>query len=190
MFAMQTQGVRAMLATIEVIGPIILGIAGMILGYYFQRSQLKQKQREDERKEIYKKLNEFYGPIQQYLGKSRELYDRFTASRGANFRTLIALLAGEKFEGNDAVLLKQIIDIDERMEDLIITHSGLIDDAELRELLAKVGAHFRILRLAYDGVLTGEVERFEDYVYPRGLGPKIEDQIKKLKTRLDELNRM
>jgi len=179
-----------MLDNIEVIGPIVLGIAGMILGYYFQRSQLKQKQREDERKEIYKKLNEFYGPFQQYLGKSAELYKRFTAPRPAGFRTLIALLEGEEFEGNDAVLLNEIIEITERLEQLILSQSGLIDDKELRDLLAKAGAHFRILRLAYDGALTGEVERFGDYVYPRELGPKIEEQIDKLRARLDELNTM
>jgi hypothetical protein len=179
-----------MLDKIGVIGPIILGIAGMVLGYIFQHSQLKQQQREYERKEIYKKLNEFYGPVQQYLGKSYELYGMFTASRPADFRTLIALLEGRKFEGNDKVLLDQIVEIINKVEDLLLKNSGLVDDKELRELLAKAGTHFRVLQLAYQGILAGEVERFQDYVYPRDLNQKIDEQIEKLKARLNELNTM
>lgn len=177
-----------MLEIVAVIGPIILGIAGMILGYIFQRSQLIQQQREDERREIYKKLNDFYGPALQYLGKSRELYERFTALRDPGFRTLTALLKGETFEGNDKVLLEQIVDITSKLEELILLRSGLVDDEELRNLLAKASAHFTIIRLAYEGNLRGEADRFEDYVYPRELNQKLEEQTVKLKVRLAELN--
>ncbi|MFC1976364.1 hypothetical protein ACFLXQ_08185 [Chloroflexota bacterium] len=177
-----------MIENIGMIATVVLGFLGMILGYSFQRLQLKLKQREDERKEIYKKLNDFYGPVQQYLRKSEVLYKRFASTRPDGFRTLVALLEGEKFEGNDAVLLEQIIEIIVEVEKLILTQGGLIDDREIRDLFAKAGTHFRILQLAYHGKLKGDVERFEGYVYPRELNQVIEDEIQKRKARLDELN--
>lgn len=179
-----------MLEFLKVVGPIVLGIAGMVLGYVYQRTQLKQAQREDERKEIYQKLNEFYGPVQHYLAKSNELYKRFTAFRPAGFRTLIALLEGQRFEGNDKVLLEQILEIVAKVEELILSRSGLVDDTELRELLARAGTHFRFIGLAYEGLLVGEADRFKGYVYPRELNEKVDKQIEKLKARLNELNTM
>lgn len=129
-------------------------------------------------------------PLRQLRGISSELYGRFTANRSGDFRTLIVLLKGEKFEGNDKILIEQILEVSEKIDDLILKNSGLVDDPELNRLLYRASTHFRILRLAYHGNLVGDVERFEDYVFPRELDKKIEEQIKRLKRRLEELNRM
>lgn len=174
-----------------VLGPIVglaVGLTGLILGYVYNKRLLDEKKHEEERKEIYKKLNSFYGPALFLLDTSRELYERFTLPRGDDFRTLVALLEGEKFEGNDAVLLQQIFEVTAKLEELIYTQSGLVEDEELQKLLARAGAHFRILRLAYEGNLTGDKERFEDYVFPRELTDKIREQSEKLQNRLKELN--
>ncbi len=152
------------------------------------RRTLVQKQQDDERKEIYKKLNSFYGPFRQLLGKSFELYGLFTRSREPDFRTLTALLAGEKFEGNDKILLEQILKITDEMDKLILNNSGLIDDEGLKQVLQKASAHFTILKLASEGHIAGEQERFKDHVFPRDLTPKIEEEISRLKNRLDQLN--
>lgn len=53
---------QEMLEIIQILGPIIVGLAGLFLGFVYNQRSLKQKQHEDERKEIYKKLNSFYGP--------------------------------------------------------------------------------------------------------------------------------
>ena len=179
-----------MLEIIKAIGPILLGLAGLALGYYFNRRQIKQKNIEEERKEIYKKLNSFYGPLRQLLGISFELYERLRASRPEDYRTLVSLLKGEKFEGNDKILLEQILEVEKAMDKLILEQSGLVDNEELHRLLSKAAAHFRLLRLAYEGNLTGQADRFKDHVFPRELTPKIEEEIRKLKARLDQLNTM
>ncbi len=80
--------------------------------------------------------------------------------------------------------------VSKKLDSLILDNSGLIDSPELRETLSKAGAHFRILRLAYEGDLTGDEERFKANVFPRELDQQVDNQIKKLKLRLDELNRM
>ena len=179
-----------MIEFIKNIGPIIVGLAGLLLAYYFNERSIKQKNVEDERKEIYKKLNSFYGPLLQLLGISFELYELLKFSRPEDYRTLISLLQGEKFEGNDKILLEQILDVEEAMDKLILEQSGLVEDKGLHDLISKVGAHFRVLRLAYKGNLTGQVDRFKEHVFPRALTPRIEQEIKRLNDRLKELNAM
>jgi hypothetical protein len=170
------------------VGGVIVGLAGLFFGYLYNRQTLNQKQHEEERKEIYKKLNSFYGPFGHLLRTSSELYEVFTRDKGDEFRTLTFLLNGQKLQGNDDVLIRQIIDITGEMDKLIITNSGLIDGEEMRDVLARASAHFRILRLAHSGDITGEAEKFRDYVFPRDLSEKTEKQIGKLKARLDRLN--
>lgn len=181
---------QAVLELLKVAGPIIVGIIGILAGVWYNERMIRQKKHDDERKEIYKKLNSFYGPLLQLLGISRELYERFTFGQSEEFRTLVALLGGERFEGNDKILLEQILVVTQAIEKLIMENSGLVDDVKLQELLARAGAHFRILRLAYYGDLTGEVHRFSGHVFPNELTPTVEQQIKKLQARLEELNRM
>jgi hypothetical protein len=75
------------------------------------------------------------------------------------------------------------------MEEMILTNSGLIDDEELKQVLQRASAHYTLLRLAYEGQITGQIERFKEHVFPRELTPKIEAEIARLKGRLEELNR-
>ncbi len=175
---------------IKTFGPVIIGLAGIIFGYLLNIKTLRKSQIEDERKEIYSKLNEFYGPFQQLNQKNFMLYGLFRVGKDENFRTLTALLEGKKFEGNDKQLLEQIILNDKELEKLIISKSGLVDDGELREILAKATTHFNVISLAYTGNLKHEPLRFSGYVYPRELEGKIEEQIVKLKKRLVEINKI
>jgi len=167
---------------------VLVSLVSTRLVSEFNRRSLVQKQQDDERKEIYKKLNEFYGPFQQLLGKSFELYQIFNRSRGGSPRTLIALLEGQSFDGNDKVLLEQILKVTDKMEEMILTKSGLIDDGELKPVLQRASTHFTLIHLAYEGQIIGQTERFEGHVFPKELAPKIESEIERLKKRLDELN--
>lgn len=177
-----------MIQLIKDLGPIIVGLLGLFLGFIYNQRASKQKQYEDEKKEIYKKLNSFYGPFQQLRGISSEFYDRLRSSHDNNFRTLTMLLDGYKFEGNDKIILEQILAISKKIDDLILDNSGLVDNTDLRRTLSKVGAHIRILQLAYEGNLTGKEERFKDSVFPREIDNMIEGEIERLKQRLKKLN--
>lgn len=53
----------------------IIGLIGIGSSIWINLKLIRQKNREDEKKEIYKKLNEFYGPLIQYRKKSQRLYD-------------------------------------------------------------------------------------------------------------------
>jgi hypothetical protein len=99
------------------------------------------------------------------------------------------LLSGKKFEGNDKVLLDEIIKIGEETENLILKSSGLVDD-DIQSLLGKATTHYRVLRLAHQGMLQGEPEKFEGHVYPRELDPVITDKIRQIQEEISRLTRV
>lgn len=184
-----TNSVPAITALSGLFG-ILLGFVGVILTFQVNRRVLAQQVHDEERKLIYEKLNSFYGPFQQLRGASQELYKMFKPAQDENFRTLIALLEGKKFEGNDKILLEQIIDISKKLDRLIVKRIGLVDDEKLRQLLWIANTNFRLIRLAYQGALVGDIERFKEYVFPRELDAKVAEEIHRLKQRLDELNKV
>lgn len=206
-------------AIIAAVATFFVGLLSLILNYRTHKEQISERKREERRKEIYKKLNEFYGPFQSYLNTSKEFYKIFVVGKPAGFRTLTYLLDPEqdydfgngKFDkvvlnDTDKQLLEQIFHIGNKLEDLIIEKAGLVDDPELRYdfkpdekltdvslegngLLAFAKTHFQLIRLAYSGNFKGEVERFKDYVFPKQLPIKIENRIQKLQSELKELKK-
>jgi hypothetical protein len=107
----------------------------------------------------------------------------------------------------DTKLLAEIVEVKRKIEDLIINKAGYIQDNFLMNnyvpnasvtdvstaavtdmgLLALAITHFRVLRLAFEGALRGEVERYRDFVYPRELNAKLEEQVNTLRRELREL---
>lgn len=190
------------------IGPIIIAIIGMWFSYAQLKKSLQQshsqflksfehrvmeKSIEDRRNEIYKKLNEFYGPLLQLRKQSNRLYEIFRKEyypKDENFRTLDYLLKKHKFSFTEKSILSEIIDIGKQCEDLIYSKSGLIDNKELRyEILPKFTSHLRILRMAYNEKLEGKPLDFESYRFPRELDNELQIQIDKLQEELNQLNR-
>ena len=164
-------------------------VAGLTLWLNASHNQrtLLQKAHEEEIKDIQEKLNTFYGPVRQLLATSERLTELFKVARAPKYRTLIALIEGVKFDGNDGVLLKQIIDVTQQVDELIVKNSGLIDGS-LQPLMAKASTHFRLMRLAHEGHLKGEANRFSEVVYPNELNARIDDEILRLQSRITELN--
>ncbi|WP_159798932.1 hypothetical protein [Flavobacterium sp. MK4S-17] len=181
------------LSYVKDLGPIIIGLLALWFSYIQIMKTLKAKKEDEERAEIRKKLDELYGPLLQLRKKSNLLYEKFTEKyrvNDANFSTLIYLLNGHVFSGNDKILLDEIIKIGELTEKLIHDKAGLIDDTNLRTVtLPLATTHFLILRLAYDGALTGDISRFTNLTFPRNLDQLLEQRKFELEQRLTKLNR-
>ena len=186
--------------------------------YRITKAQVEDKKIEEKRKETYKKLNEFYGPFQQYLNESQELYRIFAATKPRGFRTLTYLLDRRQvYEGGktveltpaDDVLLTNIFKIGEKLLDLITSKAGLVDDPILRNnyqplmaispltdvkglekngLLAIFATHLMIINLAYKGQLSGDPGPYKNYVFPRDLPEIIDRNIDRLTAELATLN--
>ena len=175
------------------------------------------KQREERRKEIYKQLNDFYGPFQLYLNTSKELFNVLSNNKPENFRTLTYLINrnqeymvnGNKvtiqLDNTEEIILDQIVQMGDNMSVLIIEKAGLIDNVKLRYnytsnpqytdveiskngLLAFANAHFLFMKLARLEKLGNNASKFSTYVFPRELPDVIETEIQKLKKELEELN--
>lgn len=178
------------LTALKDVGLVAISILALLLSQRSTSKAFRQKHDEDEKKEIYKKLNSFYGPLVQLREISFELYKRLKEGQDDNFRTLIALLRGDKFEGNDLIILQQILDISKKIDELIINNSGLVDNDDFRNTLGKVGTHIRLIELAFNGSLVGQEERFKDNIFPSDFDAKIKVEINKLKDRLSILNKI
>jgi hypothetical protein len=170
---------------------LAVAVISLILTHRSNRRTLLQKAYEDEIKNIQERLNSFYGPFRQLLGTSERLYAEFRSHQQdpETFRTLVALLKGKQFVGNDKMLIEQIIEITTKLDELILSRSALISE-ELQPTLWEASTHFRLIRLAYEGKLAGEPERFERFVYPRVLNDAINTEIDRLRQRLDVLRQL
>ncbi len=189
---------------IQDLGPTVVSIIAVLATLWVTNKTLKSQAAQnlktlnaqkdiETRQSIQKKLNEFYGPLIQQRIKSSKLYDKFSAKYRAsdeNFSTLIYLLNNYHFEGNDKILLEQIIQLGEDSERLIQEKSGLIDDPQLRlEILPRATTHFLLIRLAYKGDLKGNSDEFKDLTYPRELVSKLEERKNRLEEDLENLNK-
>ena len=189
---------------IQDLGPTIVSIIAVLATLCVTNKTLKSQASQnlktlnaqkdiETRQSIQKKLNEFYGPLIQQRIKSSKLYDKFSSKYRAsdeNFSTLIYLLNNNQFEGNDKILLEQIIQLGEDSERLIQEKSGLIDDTQLRlEILPRATTHFLLIRLAYKGNLKGNSDKFNDLTYPREIVSKLEERKAQLEKDLENLNK-
>ncbi|HPH16005.1 MAG TPA: hypothetical protein PK029_02455, partial [Bacteroidales bacterium] len=108
-----------------------------------------------------------------------------------DFRTILAIANGIEFSQNDKILLEEIIAIGTKIEDLIITKAGLIDDIKLREdYYPKFLSHTTLLRHLYNGSIKGEPDRFKDDLFPRGIEDETERRINELYQKLEVLNKL
>lgn len=189
---------------IQDLGPTIVSIIAVLATLWVTNKTLKSQASQnlktlnaqkdiETRQSIQKKLNDFYGPLIQQRIKSSKLYDKFSAKYRASdekFSTLKYLLNNNQFEGNDNILLEQIIQLGEDSEKLIQEKSGLIDDPQLRlEILPRATTHFLLIRLAYKGDLKGNPDEFIDLTYPRELVSKLEERKAQLEEDLENLNK-
>ena len=198
---------------IKAFGPFVIGFFTILFGLIGTFSllivQWKQNQSvnkatarqfallksKEERDDIIKKLNTFYGPFKQMRTQSRILYSKFALEirplhekkHPTRFRTLRYLLEGKPLGPQDKEILTQILDIGQKTLKLMESDSGLVDKPELQDLLGKLGAHINILQLAFDRKLTGPATAFEDIVFPSAIDGAIESSILRLQDRLEEL---
>lgn len=174
------------------LGPSLVAIIAIWVTYQQWLKGFRHSKSKDERDEIYKRLNEFYGPIMQLRKKSFYIYKIYKEKYVAidpDFSTLTYLLSGKTFSGNDDILLKEVIKIGHQCEKLIQKKAGLIDDSKLSsDLLPRAITHYKILNLAYSGHLQGEVEKYKQHTFPTELDEHLERRIAELQGRLATLN--
>lgn len=159
---------------------------------------LKDKAREEERKAIREKIDQFYGPFILLREKSKSLYeDLFLARRTSDethqfagpdgkYRTVLALVRGYPFNEADKALLEQITEIGRETATLIQTKMGLVDDDQLRAVLSKATVHFWVMEQLMKGKFIKD-QQFSKFVFPRELDDQVKARLSRLTQRLTEL---
>lgn len=185
-------------------GPIILGILALVFSYFMNRrlikenEKLKNKELENEykqkiqyfdRSEVYKRLNDFYAPLQLLRRTSKQLHNIF--KDGKNFRTLPELINGNKFDHNGIHILDEIISIGDECRNIIVKNSGLIDNKDLRDIhLPKLLTHYILIKKAFKGDISNQLKRFEGYEFPNEIDDIVDEKVNNLYEELERLNRV
>jgi hypothetical protein len=189
--------------TSEFINPTVVAalIAALVAlsSVYLSYRTLSIQRLQSERNEIYKKLNDFYGPMRLLLRNSDELYKLFSKKikrkiqNPIEFRTLPYILEGNIMDKTEKALFTRIIEIGKTMEEIIEKNAGLIDDDDLNNEMIELSTHIRIIRMAYRGKLgKGEdiKKLFEGKTFPDKITAKVDGRFYKFKDRLNELNKV
>lgn len=160
-----------------------------------QIEQVKSEKRKDEVLKAKDKIEKFYGPINALLEESSTIYAHFALQeketlkkQNGYFRTLRFLTENgnedcngvERLSQHDKELFSHIVDISDKVTVLIETESGHIDNPALHILLGKLAAHYRIIKSASEGKLTGQSEYLESIVFPLEINGAINSEICKL----------
>lgn len=157
---------------------------------------LKSKLIEQRKDEIYKILNELYGPLSLLRKKSSLLYEKFKIGKKTNkdnrFSALLYLLENggpNHLSNNDKQLLNEIIQIGASCEKLLHDKAGLIEDEVLRnEVFPNLSKHYLIIRLAYQEKLKGQTDLYEDSMFPTEVDSLIDRKIQSLHRELQNLH--
>ena len=160
---------------------------------------LKIQRLDSERREIYKKLNDFYGPMRMLLRTSYEFSlllkkgkEDLKREDEKNFRVLTYLIRGNKFNISDTALLQKIISDGKKMERVILNNAGLIDDDGLHSDLNELLTHIRLIRMAAKGEFETGADKHRPYdnkVFPRSVNHVIDEKFFQFKLRLEILNK-
>tara|TARA_R110001606_G_scaffold398569_1_gene577939 strand:+ start:2565 stop:3281 length:717 start_codon:yes stop_codon:yes gene_type:complete len=170
-------------------------------------NKIKRADFENEKDSYIKKLNEFYIPLRHYLENSKTLFKIFKKDKPKDFRTLTYLLKpNQKYDGkkvklnkNDKALLNRIFNIGSEIENLILKNSYLagndlefISDYKPRDKYAQISyeknmtllslliSHLIVIRMAYEQDLSGQMKKFEGFVFPNEINVRVEEKIKEL----------
>ena len=171
----------------------------------------------EQRKQLAAGLQELLVPVYSHLTAMQAIFRIFTANKGKEFRTLIFLLDPESYKidgqkvvlsDSDKMLLQEIVSLSKQVEELLLLKGGLVDDPVLNgvyipdpiktdvsaeqlkglSLFSLAIAHFRVFRLAYEGTIKGEVDRYKNFVYPKELNERVYAAIQRTQQNLANLS--
>ena len=172
------QGISA--STALIIGALIAFFASIItvgLNFLVQRWSMGQTQKTQASQarfdQITMQLSELYGPLLLLTAQSEALHAKLCEGKptpnGKRWR-LLDHLAEVVADDTDRALAEQIIDVNARVEELILTKAGLIQRGDVPESFVSYLGHYRFLRVAFEAAKSGKgvtpeltAKRFESY---------------------------
>lgn len=166
-------------------------LVGGWLGQRSSTATINQKNNEAELKEIRAKLDGFYGPFgrRSHEGALMALELRARQPDKVTFRTLLKLLDPEWLKNAskaDQTIVAEIVQNGAGLLALIRDKAGALEPS-VSDYLARAAIHFTMLKLAKDGALENDPDRFARYVFPWQLDKVLKLEIARLNARADLL---
>jgi hypothetical protein len=185
----------------------------LVLTTVYRARELGERRRAERRAEIKARLEGFYGPLAAHLNQVAALYSLLSAGKPQGFKILPYLLdpyqeyrtklGKERVVLNefDRKLLEEIIAAQGQIEALLLAKSGLVDDDALlfaylpephdaahhTSLFTAAAAHFRLLRLAYNGHFVGDAAHYADFAFPEAFTAYLKGKIEALHAEIQSL---
>ena len=171
--------------------PSICTIVVVFISSFFVYRSSKKTRNQANAEKLKNDLETFYYPFLILSKRNTQIYQAFRKdpSKPEEFSTLLALLGGDSFKDNDKILLDEIMQNDKKLNKLIQIQSKVIRNLTLAETMSRLSAHYTILGLAYERKITGEKERFEEYVHPSDAIESVEKEIKKIESEIKRLSK-
>lgn len=156
--------------------------------YSLYSSNLKSEK--NEKINFYKQsLAEFYYPFRLLLKKNEQLYKLFAIEeKNTEFSTLISLLKGYQFSESDKNLLTEILDVNSKLNDLILEKGGLVENNNLQIKLSNLSTHFTVLSLAFNNAITEYNDCYNDIIFPNDIYTSINNEILKIENDINKLS--
>ena len=144
-----------------------------------------QKANELELETIRERLDGFYGPFRTMSDVNRLMF-RVLRSRSNHDLVLMRDLLDPNFRSGlpagEAVLLAEVAANAKKLREFIENNIGMVD-AKVMPYLSRAGAHYRMLELAYDGVLGTDPTAFKDFVFPATIDTVLQLEVERLERR-------
>ena len=106
-FEKTSSNINWILSILQYVLPFLGVIIGTWMGSLASKRTIKASRKDKEISEIKETLNKLYYPLVLLIRKNAIFYDLFKPKNDQSFRTLTALLKGDSFNDNNAILLEK-----------------------------------------------------------------------------------
>lgn len=132
-----------------------------------------------------RQLNELYGPLLQLTEQDRRLAMKLREGKEdpGNWR-LLDHFPEILTDPRDGPLARAILDVDAKIEDLVINKGGLVRGGTPPASFTMFLAHYRLLKLAMDG---HQIHPTADDYYPRQFDEDVKTAYEGIKSEIDKV---
>lgn len=136
-------------------------------------------------------LSKLYGPLKLLTGQSKMLSDELRKEKPPGWHLLGGLTAVVANPA-DRALTEQILMVNERVEQLLLTHAGLLVDGQVPASHTEFLAHFRYLTIAFAAArehkeLPDDIKAKDFATYPAQFDTDVNAAYQQLVTRRQTL---
>jgi hypothetical protein len=165
-----------------------VSIVAILVNYYSTRRTLRHGTALDIGKVSLelkmRQLNELYGPLLFLVEQNRRLAMKLREGKGDPDKwRLLDHITDVLGNPQDRAIVDLIVDIDAKVENLIISKAGLVHAARPPESFELFLGHYKVLKLALEGKETPKVREFE--YYPRNLNEDVKKAFETIKKEID-----